>query len=386
MSQELPGLEIDHDRCLDLLRELIAIPSSSGQEEQAAAFVGANLRATGAEVVDVPPANVLARIEGGQPGPARLFLTHSDTMVPGGMEKPYVPAIVSVPGEDGDEPAIRGLGAAAPKSAVAAMMAAFEAVARRPSELAGSVTLAVVTKDLQANHAGVREVLAAVDLQADFVVAGEPAGNHVVVGARGILGLRIDIEGRPAHWGRPNDAANPLYAVANLLERIRTLDLPTDPNLGSATVSPFEVTTEFSAPQSPHHATLRLDRRVLPDEDADALVEEFRAIAEEACSPIDGLSWSLTPERTMYPLSIAADDPLVRALRGAIESATGIAREPRHITFSSNAGIMLAQRGVPSVGFGPGEITDLGPDEHVRLSQLREATTAFGAMMRADLP
>jgi acetylornithine deacetylase/succinyl-diaminopimelate desuccinylase-like protein len=244
------GLKIDHDRPLSLLRELVSIPSASGHEEAVGAFVAATLRATGAEVVEVPSANVLARIEGTMPGPNRLFLTHSDTMSPGGMNDPYASSVISVPVDGGNEPALRGLGAAAPKGAVAVMIAAFEAVAGQRSALTGSVTLGVVTKDLQANHAGIREVLEVTDLAADFVVAGEPSGNHVVVGARGIIGVRIDIDGRPAHWGRPNEAANPLYAVGALLDRIRAMDLPTHPHLGSATVSPFEVTTEFAPPCS----------------------------------------------------------------------------------------------------------------------------------------
>jgi acetylornithine deacetylase/succinyl-diaminopimelate desuccinylase-like protein len=108
-------------------------------------------------------------------------------------------------------------------------------------------------------------------------------------------------------------------------------------------------------------------------------------LVDEICSQTEGLSWALTQERMMYPLTIEVDHPLVRTLRRHIESATGIPREPSYISFSSNAGIMLAQRGVPSVGYGPGEITDLGPDEHVRLSQLDEAVTAMGAMMTTDL-
>ena len=374
-----------HD-CVELAADLIRIPSPSGEEERLATYVADWLRRMGASVEWVQPANVLATIHGGRPGPRRLFLAHSDTMSRGEMADPYAAAVVPGKMVGAAEPALRGLGASAPKSALAAMMAALQAVRARSDGLTGSVQVAIVTKDLRANHEGVRELFAGASIDADWVVAGEPSGNQLVIGARGIAQLRITIEGRAAHWGRPDEAANPLYGVADLLQRIRTLDLPVHPRLGRATLAPFEVSSEHAPPHTPHVACVRLDRRLLPGEQADRVVGQLEALMGAVTTSTPGLTYSITVERMMHPLQIAEDDPFVINLGARVAAALGVARPTRYITFSSNAGYMANVKQWPSVGFGPGEISDLGPQEHVAVRQLRDAARSYAAMMTLDWP
>jgi acetylornithine deacetylase len=378
--------EVDVEACVALASDLIRTPSPSGQEMEVAALIADRLRTVGAEVLEVAPANVLATFDGGRPGPRRLFMTHTDTMAAGQMEDPYQPTIVDGAAFGADGPVLRGLGAAAPKSAVAAMIVALEAVIADGANLSGSIQLAIVTKDLLANHEGVRELVAEVPLSADWVIAGEPSGNRLVLGARGIAQIRIDVEGRAAHWGRPDDAANPLYGVGDILSRVRSLDMPTHPALGKATLSPFEVTSEFSPPHSPHRAALRVDRRVLPGEDATAVVEKIATLARDACAQTPGLTCAVSTERMMHPFHIAKDHALVTAVRARAVDANGGELPTTYITFSSNAGFPSALYGWPSAGFGPGEITDLGPTEHVSVRQLHDASRAYAAMMTLAWP
>jgi acetylornithine deacetylase len=297
------------------------------------------------------------------------------------MAHPHDPSItdgaeLGVQGE-----VLRGLGAAAPKGAVAAMVTALEAVIATGAGVDGSIALGIATKDLWADHAGVKELDDAQLLDADWVVAGEPSGNRLVLGARGIAQVSLRLTGVPAHWGRPQDAENPLYGLADILAAIRASELPEHPGLGRATMSPFEVQSEAAPPHTPHMAAVRVDRRILPGEDAEAVVESIAALARDACARTPGLSVELVRDRMMHPFDIPRDHPLVTALQRRIEVSTGHVDEPIYISFSSNAGFTTAVRGWPSVAFGPGEITALGPDEHVSTKQLGDAARAFAAMM-----
>ena len=115
------------------------------------------------------------------------------------------------------------------------------ALACQATVLSWPGVLAAVTKDLSANHEGVREADALGLLREGICIAGEPSHNAIVLGARGIAHYAVEFEGVPAHWGRPQDAANPLFALAAFLPSIERLELPSDPALGAATISAFEV-------------------------------------------------------------------------------------------------------------------------------------------------
>lgn len=377
---------VDLDRCLELATTLIAIPSPSGEEHDVATFLAEYLRQVdGVEVQEIGRANVLATVRGeGGPGPRRLFLTHTDTVAPGGMKDPLDASILDGAAWGKAGKVLRGSGAAAPKGAVAAMVAALTVVARRRESLRGSVQLVAVTEDLKADHAGLKEIVAIRPLEADWAVAGEPSGNTVVVGSRGIVQLQVDVVGTSAHLGRPDEAANPLYGIAAILQDLSSANLPSHPELGSATLAPFSVTSNASPPQSPSRATLLVDRRTLPGEDTTSVVATIAAMAEDACRRTDGLKSDAVALRSMHPFSVAADDSLVVTARAAIAAAIGRDPGTLSIRFSSNAGFAARELGIPSLAFGPGEITDLGPDEHVAVEQVTEAARAYEALMLMD--
>lgn len=372
---------VDGPSCIELAKELISIPSPSGQEQAVAEFIAQRLSEAGVEVQEIPHGNVLARVDGHRPGPVRLFLTHTDTMSADGMTDPYAAKIVDGAsyGIEGD--ALVGLGAAAPKGAVAAMIIALEAVAADREGLDGSVYLGIATKDLLANHEGAREILDAAAINADWVVAGEPSGNRVVLGARGIAQVDVDVEGKAAHWGRPDDAANPLHPIADIISTIRATELPHHPDLGYATCVPFDIDTQFHPPHSPHRAVLRLDRRLLPGESAQAVIADLAAVAEQQCGSTPGTRCVVEPRRMMHPFEIDPRAELVQTISRSIEEVTGDLPATMYITFSSNAGLTTAEHGWPSLAFGPGEITALGSREAVAVQELTTAARCFASMM-----
>lgn len=373
---------IDDDEALRVLLELVRIPSPTGGEERITAFVERYARdADLGEVGRDAHGNVLIALRAAAPGPTTLFLTHLDSGGAGGMADPYVPEVVDGAAYGKPGPVVRGLGSCAPKSAVAAMLQAACAARRLGLPARGTVLVAIVTKDMDANHQGPRELLGGMRLAVDRVIAGEPSGNRIVVGARGINRLKITLGGKPAHWGRPSEAANPLYALGPVLDAIERMALPTDPVLGAATMAPFDVSADNAPPRTPERVTLWIDRRTLPSEATTAVVDAVRALVERAIAGRAGITASVELARAMHSWRTPEDGPLVSDVRRIAREALGLELDTTTITFASNAGYAIAERGWPGVALGPGNIGDIGEREHVEIDSLRRATRLYAALM-----
>jgi acetylornithine deacetylase/succinyl-diaminopimelate desuccinylase-like protein len=297
------------------------------------------------------------------------------------MRDPYDPAVVDGRDYGKTGAVLRGLGACAPKSAVAAMVSAGRAAKRLGLPRRGTVLIAPVTKDMQANHQGPRELLAARDIAIDLVVAGEPTGNRICLGARGICQMEIRLTGTPAHWGRPKEGANPLYALAPVLDAVATAQLPSDPVLGEATISAFDVRGDAVPPRTPSRVVLSVDRRTLPGETTPTVVAAVRALAERAVSGHPGIAVEVERTRGMHSWRTDAGSNAVRAVQAAAHQILGEELDTTYITFASNAGYAISERGWEGIALGPGNIGDVGEREHVEIAQLERATLLYAAIM-----
>jgi len=381
MAARLESLthHINRTRCVQRLQEMVRIPAVAGEERPMAEYVARALQDAGCTVVRVDPhGNVLGEMGGGS-GKAVLFLTHTDAAPAGTMAQPYSGEVRDGAPFGKPGPVVYGRGACAPKAAIAAMLEAVAALREAGIALRGRLLVAAVTKDLRANHEGIRELAQSTPLRADYVVAGEPSDNQIVLGARGIGHFEVRLEGRPAHWGRPAEAVNPLYGLADLLRALETLPLPSHPALGPATVSPFEVRSEATPPRTPHLASLMLDRRLLPEESVEAVGQALQRLVDAVTAARPGLSGRVTRVRGMYPYNVTPDSPTVQLLQAAARAVVGRPLPTTYITFSSNAGYTIRELGIDGVAFGPGRIVDVTDTEHVEVDRVCDAALIYAA-------
>lgn len=373
---------VDHAETLRLLLDLIRIPSPTADEGTIAEYVESYARDFSADAVERDAHhNVLVTLRGQEPGPVVLFLTHLDSAGVGAMREPYAGTVEDGAAYGKPGRVVRGLGASAPKSAVAAMLAAGRAAKRLGLPRRGTVLIAPVTKDMQANHQGPRELLADRDIAIDFVVAGEPTGDRLCLGARGISQFEIRLTGTPAHWGRPKEGANPLYALAAVLDAIAAEQLPSDPVLGEATIAAFDVRTDATPPRTPRRVVLSVDRRTLPGEATPDVVDAVRRLAERAVGDRPRISVEVERTRGMHSWRTEPQSDAVRIVQTAAREILGEELETTYITFASNAGYAISERGWKGIALGPGNIGDVGEREHVEVAQLERATLLYAAIM-----
>ena len=161
----------------------------------------------------------------GQGGPVLAFLGHVD-VVPSGPEAdwtspPFAPTVRAG--------SLYGRGAADMKSGVAAMVVALEQFVSAHPAHAGTVAL-LLTSDEEGptNLDGVRRVaqhFRDTGQRIDWCVVGEPSarkklGDVIRVGRRGSLSVRMTVHGVQGHVAYPEQAKNPIHAIAPALAEL----------------------------------------------------------------------------------------------------------------------------------------------------------------------
>lgn len=369
---------ISEDDILRYAKEMIAVPSPTGQEAAVAKKIAELMKEFSDDVALDEHSNVLCVVKGKRPGKTILISTHTDTL--------HSSAPGEAPGAkiaDGKEfgktgKVLLGPGAAAPKGALAAMLAAGKALAQS-KDFAGQVVVAGYVQDLSANHIGVitlLETLAKREIKVDAIVLGEPSDNVIVLGARGRMEIRITVKGKPTHAGSPDKGVNAVEMMAYLISSLRDLQLLTHPHLPAATVSVIEVSSSAVRPRTPHECVAVLDRRMLPGETPEGVIAGVQDVITKVKSKHPELDADVKEVKVLYPLEISPKDPEVAKVRQVAESVSGRKQGDFYANFSANAGYTKTKLGIPSVPVGPGRIEDIGQD-HVEISKLVEGAKIY---------
>lgn len=128
---------------------------------------------------------------------------------------------------------------------------------------------------------------------------------------------------------------------------------------------------------------LQLDARLLPNQDPDALIEDFRARAAEWVLQLGGGELALTIEvtRNAGGMALADDAPLVKAA-GAVLAKHGLDGKPRRKPTSTEAGV-FARAGCEAIVFGPGRSTGNAhtANERIEMAQLEQACDLYESLL-----
>lgn len=242
---------------VELLRDLVAIPSVSGTEETIGRFVERRAGEWGLPVSRGPD-GVLVSIDTGRPGPALAFVSHLDT-VPAGegwTRPPFEPVI------EGTQLYGRGSGDA--KASVAAMLVAARDL-RGAADLRGRL-LVLLGYGEETRHTSM-PALAGRAGPIDAAVVGEPTNLRAAVAQRGLLMADLVARGDQRHAGYAGESAfrNAITALARDLVKLEgLLDDRVHPVLGTATVTATMLEAGISRNVTPPVAKAVLDVRSTP--------------------------------------------------------------------------------------------------------------------------
>jgi acetylornithine deacetylase len=256
---------------VELLRQLVAIPSVSGEEAEIAVFVEETARRWGLDVTR-DAQGVRIEVHGWGVGPTVALVSHLDVVPPGSgwTRDPFVPFI------EGSRLYGRGSGDA--KASVAAMLyAAKDLVDSGGMDHGRLVVLFGFAEETRNTTMG-----AAVEVAGDIdaAVIGEPTNLEFAIAQRGLMMVDLLAQGDQRHAGyatSDGEFTNAAVVLAgDLLKLHDVFQARTHPVLGRATATPTMLEAGVGRNVTPPVARAVLDVRSTPDWTHEELAEQLR--------------------------------------------------------------------------------------------------------------
>lgn len=344
---------------LALTRELVAVPSVSGDEAALAGLVEARLREVPWLEVSRIGDNVVARTDLGR-GERVVLAGHLDT----------------VPGDQvarEEEGTLWALGAADMKGGLAVMLDLASTVPAPASD----VTYAFYACEEVARE---RNGLLAVASAHPSLLAGsaaivcEPTGCVVEAGCQGVLKVKVALAGRRSHVARPWAGRNAVHRLGPLLQAVAGWS-PRQPELDGCryreSLQAVRVAGGVASNVVPEHAEVDLNYRFAPDLDVTAATAALREVVGPWLEDEDSLVVSDTAPSAPPSLRSPTLAALVAASGEAVRAKLGWT----DVAF-------FAERGIPAANFGPGD-PELAhtAGEYVTRASLSEARAVLGQLL-----
>jgi len=357
-----------------LLRELIALPSVNpaflprkhprAGEQRIGEFLAATAAKSGLDVEfqKVLPgrANLLAVLLPKSKMRRRILLApHLDTV--NAEEHQFTPSK--------KRGRIHGRGACDTKGSISAMLTALCQLARtghRPSE---TEIIFVGLVDEENTQSGSR-ALASSGLKADLAIVGEPTLLQVVTAHKGSLWAQLETRGKSAHGSRPELGRNAVHEMARIVDVLETeyatrLHKRRHSLLGFPTISVGTICGGSQANIVPDECRILVDRRTLPGETEAGVLREIISLLKARNLKATINNGKFAP---CLPLETNPALPIVRQFLANVGQ-----RKPAGVNYFCDASI-LAQGGIPSVVFGPGDIAQAHTsDEWIAIDSLERA-------------
>lgn len=364
------------DGAIAFAQDLIRIPSLPGEEGELARRVVAEMEALGYDDVRTDElGSVIGVVKGGGGGGTVMLSAHLDMVATGDPEEWEHPPFDGVVAGG----CLHGRGAMDIKGPLALQVHAAAALKGR---VAGDIVVAHPVYEERGGWGMYHLVRPDGGLRPDVVIIGESTHGDIAIGHRGRSEVEIVAHGLAGHASAPDRARNALDLLPAVLAGVRDLAgrQESDAVLGPSSVA---ATGVGAAPASlnviPDRVTVTLDWRILPDDTGESLKARVRKALQPHLDRAAPNAWSGAAEsvevriaterqrtytgveaaRRMFSPGFLMDpsDPVVTAAARAVgaRDGSGAPARVRPWTFATDGGWTCGVRGIPTIGFAPGE-------------------------------
>lgn len=345
------------------LRDMIAIPSESCDEERVVLRIKQEMVKVGFDKVEIDPmGNVLGYIGH---GPHLIAMdAHIDTVGVGNRANwtfdPYE-------GME-DHEIIGGRGASDQEGGMASMVYAGKII--KDLGLEDQYTLLVTGTVQEEDCDGLcwQYIIEQSKIRPEFVVSTEPTDCQIYRGQRGRMEIRVEVQGVSCHGSAPERGDNAIFKMGPILGELQELshNLGNDDFLGKGTLTVSEIF--FTSPSRcavADSCAVSIDRRLTWGESWQGALDEIRALpavqaagAEVSMYQYDRPAYTglVYPTECYFPTwKVEEDHITVKTLSKAYREL--FRKEPvvDKWTFSTNGVSIMGRHGIPVIGFGPGK-------------------------------
>lgn len=226
---------------------------------------------------------------------------------------------------------------------------------------------------------GLLEMLQQENIRPAMCIVGEPTLMEVVIGHKAKRSMRVTVRGHSCHSSLAPQGVNAVDYAARMIVKIQ--------DIGNRLASLGGADADYDIPFSTAHTgtvhggtalnivpdscTFQCEFRVLPSQDADALVQELRDYASRELEP---MMQRIAPDAgididlyAQFPGLDTAPDTEIVTLAKRLTGKNGHSK----VAFGTEGGRFAQMINVPTIICGPGSIGHAHkPDEYVEMSQL----------------
>lgn len=368
------------------LRDMIAIPSESCDEEKVVLRIKEEMEKVGFDKVEIDPmGNVLGYVGHGKHIIA--MDAHIDTVGVGDANlwnyNPYE-------GYE-DEEIILGRGASDQEGGMASMVYAGKII--KELGLEDDYTLVVVGSVQEEDCDGLcwQYIINEDKLKPEFVVSTEPTSCNIYRGQRGRMEIKVTTHGVSCHGSAPERGDNAIFKMAPILKDLEELNgrLMDNDFLGKGTLTVSEIF--FSSPSRCAVAdgcTISIDRRLTDGESWEYALEQIRNLPSVQAAKADVEMYTyerpaytglVYPTECYFPTWVLKEDHA--ACKTLVDGYKQLFKEEPLVdkwTFSTNGVSIMGRYGIPVVGFGPGhEDQAHAPNEKTWKSELVKCAAMY---------
>ena len=364
------------DGAITFAQDLIRIPSLPGEEGELARRVVTEMEAIGYDEVRTDElGSVIGVVRGGGGGGTVMLSAHLDMVSAGDPDEwEYPPFDGVIAGGY-----LHGRGAMDIKGPLALQVHAAAALKGR---VVGDIVVAHPVYEERGGWGMDHLVRPDGGLSPDVVIIGESTHGDIAIGHRGRSEVEIVAHGLAGHASAPDRARNALDLLPAILAGVRDLAArqESDAVLGRSSVVATGVgAVPASLNVIPDRVTVTLDWRILPEDSGESLVARVRRSLRPHLDRAAPTTWAGAAEavevriaterqrtytgveaaRRMFSPGFLMDpsDPIVTAAARAVgtRDGSGAPARVRPWTFATDGGWTCGVRGIPTIGFAPGE-------------------------------
>lgn len=371
------------------LRDMIAIPSESCQEEKVVLRIKEEMEKVGFDAIKIDPmGNIIGRIGSGKHIIA--MDAHIDTVGVGEIKNwtfdPYE-------GYE-DEQVIGGRGGSDQEGGMASMVYAGKII--KDLQLDKEYTLYITGTVQEEDCDGLcwQYLIQEEKLKPEFVVITEPTNLNIYRGHRGRMEIKVSTTGISCHGSAPERGDNAIYKMAPIIQELEQLNhrLLNDDFLGKGTLAVSEI--GHSSPSRCAVADgcwLSVDRRLTDGETYQTALDEIKALpsVKKANAVVEMYDYKrpsytglVYPTKSYFPTWVLPEDHIV--CQSSVEAYRSLFdQEPKvdKWTFSTNAVSIMGRHNIPCIGFGPGKEEQAhAPNEITFKDHLVKACAMYAAI------
>ena len=378
--------KIKEEEITNLAQELIKIPSDeTAGEKEVCEYLESYLKSLGMKVrlQEVLPnrPNIIAEVIGDDVGRSIMFNGHVDTVPIGDIKKwsmdPYS-AIIK-------DNKLFGRGSTDMKGSIASMIIAMKFIMNNVKKFNGKIIFTGVMAE-ETTGLGTQKIVEE-NIKADMALVGEPSDEKIYRAHKGTMWFNLSTYGKLEHSSESNSESN--NAIINMMKLIMEIneiskELETIENnlVGHPSINVGLINGGTKQNMIADSCRISIDRRTLPEEKTDEILDKLRIRLDRLRSLDDRLTFDLEIDTIREAVEVVESEQIVQEVKNALNKVINKNPTISGMKATTDMSILVNQGNIPSVIYGPGFIKQAHTvDEFIEVKRLVESSQVYAEIL-----